>query len=144
MRPCCGTEAPGTTLMPHDIDIEHISGLLRSVEQEQIAKDAVQPPTALFQEIQTYILLAHLEPMERGLRNPQLPHSHDLHSPSPSSYLRTMSTWNAILIQRTRDGHAAPGWPLGGLLRRRGMQMLVGMYPKVHQHGWRQQTSHSG
>ena len=40
---------------------------------EQIAQGAVQPRTELLEQIQADILLAHLDAMEGGFRNPQLP-----------------------------------------------------------------------
>jgi hypothetical protein len=43
------------------------------VWREQIVQRAVQPLTELFQEVQADILLAHLDPMQRGFRNPKLP-----------------------------------------------------------------------
>lgn len=62
-----------TALVHHDADFAHPSGLLRSVWREQLAHGAVQPRTELFEHVQADILLAHLEPMEGGFGNPQLP-----------------------------------------------------------------------
>jgi hypothetical protein len=53
--------------------VEDASGLLRRVWREQIGKGTVQPTTELFEQVQTNILLAHLDPMQRRFRNPQLP-----------------------------------------------------------------------
>jgi len=47
--------------------------LLWCVWWEQIGKSAVQPPTELFEQVQADILLAHLDPMQRGFGNAQLP-----------------------------------------------------------------------
>ena len=50
-----------------------ISGLLWSVWRKQFANGAVQAPTELFEQVQPHILLAHLDPMQRGFGHPQLP-----------------------------------------------------------------------
>jgi hypothetical protein len=57
-------------LVPHDTDIEHISGLAQLVWRKSIGKSAMQPPTEVFEQVQAHIWLAHLDPMEGGFRNP--------------------------------------------------------------------------
>ena len=47
-------------------------GLRRLVWRKQLANGAVQPPTEVFEDVQADILLPHLDPMQRGFRNPQL------------------------------------------------------------------------
>ena len=73
VRSSCGAAPHGTVLVPHDTDLDPTSGLLWRVWWEQIAQSAVQPRTELFEQVQADILLAHLDPMERGFRNAQLP-----------------------------------------------------------------------
>jgi hypothetical protein len=50
--------------------MEPISGLPQRVWRKSIGKSAMQPPTEVFEQVQADILLAHLDPMERGFRNP--------------------------------------------------------------------------
>ena len=64
---------PETTLVPHGTAMTHPSRLLRRVGRQQLAQGAVQSQTELFEYVQADILLAHLDPMEGGFRNPQLP-----------------------------------------------------------------------
>ena len=47
--------------------------MLWRVWREQIGKGAVQPHTELFEQVQADILFAHLDPMEGGFGNTQLP-----------------------------------------------------------------------
>jgi hypothetical protein len=59
--------------MPVTPTSQAASGLLRRIWRKQIAQSAVQSCTELLQQIQANILLAHLDPMERGFGNTQLP-----------------------------------------------------------------------
>ena len=60
-------------MMPAAYTAQAISGWLGRIWQKQFANSAVQTPTELFQEVQADILLAHLDPMQRGFGHAQLP-----------------------------------------------------------------------
>jgi hypothetical protein len=60
-------------LMTYDTGLDPTSGLLWSVWRKQIAQGAVQPQTELFEQVQANVLFAHLDTMERGFGNAQLP-----------------------------------------------------------------------
>ena len=60
-------------MMPAAYTSQAVSGWLRRVWRKQFANGAVQPPTEVFEQVQANILLAHLDPMEGGFGNAQLP-----------------------------------------------------------------------